>query len=77
MEKIYALQNALKDLGLEVELSVNVEEYCLDGKIHRGIELSTNYCSGEDCVSFVFDPDTHCLVGSYLYCPVVEESEDD
>ena len=73
MKKIYALQNALKDLGLEVELSIDLEEYCSDDKIHRGIELSTNYWGGENCVSFVFHPDTHRLVGSYLDCPIAKE----
>ena len=73
MKKIYALQTALRNLGLKAELYVDLEQYCTDGKIHRGIELSTNFWGGDDCVSFVFHPDTHQLVGSYLNCPIVKE----
>lgn len=73
MKKIYALQKALQDLGLKAELFINLEQYCMDGKIHRAIELSTNYWGGEDCVSFVFHPDTHRLVDGYLDCPIKKE----
>ena len=71
MNKILALQKALNDLGVETRLIKDLEAQCFDRKVHRGIELETNIFDGEDNVSFIFHPDTHQLVKSWLDCPIV------
>ena len=74
MEKIYTLQKALNDVGIKTELYHDNVAYCFDGRLHRGIELVTNFNTGEDNLSFVFHPNTHKLVKDYLDCPVVKEN---
>lgn len=74
MKKIYALQKALGDVGIKSSIHHDVVGLCTDGKIHCGIELTTEWDIGEDNLSFVFHPKTHKLVGSYLECPVIKEN---
>ena len=65
LQKIYDLEKALKQIGIETDLNLLAEWYCTDNKIHYGIELYTNMDYGEDCWSFIFTPEgkyiTSCL----------------
>ena len=73
MDKILNLKKALEEIGVKTDLYLELEQYCMDGKIHKGIELETNMFNGEEYVSFVFHPTTYKLVDSYLDCPIVKE----
>ena len=73
MEKndILNLQRALEKIGIETELDLHAEWYCIDEKVHYGIELSTNMDYGEDCWSFYFTPDGRYIT-SCLDAPVLK-----
>ena len=70
MEKILALKKALEDIGIDCDLYENMIWYCTDNKAHYGIELSTNYVSGEDNVEFYFHPKTYKMLDTCTQAPI-------
>ena len=71
MNKIYELQNALMNLGIQTTLYESIEwSYCLDGKTHYGIELETNITDADgENFCFIFKPNGE-FVQSCLECPI-------
>lgn len=67
-EKIENLAKALRAIGISAYVG-NAEWYCEDGKTHYGIEIHTNINYGEDCWSFIFNPQGK-YVENCLACPV-------
>lgn len=56
LERIKALYKALLDAGVPAEIEWDAQWYCIDNKVHYGIELY--FQSGSvDEESFVFTPD--------------------
>lgn len=70
MEKILALKKALEDIGIKCDLYENMNWYCVDHKTHYGIELSTNYSSGDDTVEFYFHPKTYQMLCTCTRAPI-------
>lgn len=62
MIKIQNLKNALEAIGIDCEIWEDAKWYGIDYKTHCGIELSTDFDCGEDCLSFIFDPN-----GNHIY----------
>lgn len=75
MEKILALKKALEDIGIKCDLYKDMAWYCIDNKIHYGIELSTNYVSGEDNVEFCFHPTTYQMLQTCMQAPIKKENK--
>lgn len=65
LEKIYNLQKALETIGIATELDLDMEWYCIDNKVHYGIELFADIPIPEQEFSLCFTPDgnyiTNCL----------------
>jgi len=57
LANIFNLQTALEAIGIKTKLNLNAEWHCTDQKTYYGIELSTNFYTGEDDLSFMFTPD--------------------
>lgn len=75
MEKILALKKALEDIGIKCDLYEDMSWYCTDNKTHYGIELSTNYDSGEDNVEFYFHPTTYQMLHTCTQAPIKRRNE--
>lgn len=56
LERIKALYAALWDAGIHAEIDWNAQWYCIDDKVHYGIELYFPSGSIEE-ESFLFTPD--------------------
>lgn len=69
-KKIEELATALKNIGLNTDIDWDCEWYCIDDKVHLGIEIRTNY--DEDC-DFIFTPDGE-LIYSCLDGPVKRDA---
>lgn len=69
-EKIDNLIKALNDIGIHTEVDYQTEWYCLDNKVHYGIEISTDMNYGEDCWSFCFSPNGK-YIKSCLDAPIM------
>lgn len=58
IKKIENLAKALRDIGVKADIEYNAEWYCIDSKLHYGIELTTNmYDSDYEFIRFIFTPD--------------------
>ena len=63
------LASALQECGYEIEIDWDAEWYCIDNKVHHGIELIiTNTSDGDgNCYSFIFNKKgqriTYCTEG--------------
>lgn len=73
MSNIEQLANALKACGINANVST-CSALGLDGKSHLCTFISTDFCTGEDSMEFVFHPETGKLVDSVLDCPIVKNN---
>ena len=55
-EKIKNLVRALNDVGINAEVDWDAEWYCIDDQTHYGIEIMTDFDTGEDSLSICFSP---------------------
>lgn len=54
INKINNLINALNAIGINAWFEPNARWYGTDGKIHVGMEISTDFFTGEDNLEFLF-----------------------
>lgn len=69
--KIEELAKAIRKIGITAKINWTAEWYCIDDKIHCGIELTLGY-GDEDDYNFIFTPDGE-LIHSCLEAPIKEK----
>ena len=73
ISKIKQLEKALNDIGITTELNEHAEWYCVDNKVHYGIELFTDIDYGEDYLSFCFTPNGRYITDDCTSAPTVKK----
>lgn len=68
MEKILKLYNALKTVGIDVELTTEDIQFSMDNKAHKAISIE----SRDGTLCLLFHPNTYKYVNSFLDCPIVK-----
>ena len=71
--KIEELAKAIRKIGIAAEIDWVAEWYCIDDKVHCGIELTLGY-GADDGYSFIFTPDGE-LIHTCLEAPIKEKKK--